>query len=133
MAVYVQTNQVVNIPNQPAYNVLESDTGKIHSCPQTTLVVGDITITLPPVAPGLYYRFINSSPAAAVANVIIKGNVAGLINGLAIDFTNGIIMANSTNIKFVSAKSVKGDYIELICDGVIWSCFGRSSVLDGIE
>ena len=84
MSVYVQTNQIVNIPNAAAYAVSMTDTGKVHICPQTTVGVGDITVTLPAVAAGLHYRFINGSAAAAAANVIVQSAAAGLLNGLII-------------------------------------------------
>ena len=34
MSVYVQTNQVIAIPNAAAYAVSAADTGKIHKCPR---------------------------------------------------------------------------------------------------
>jgi len=139
MANYVQTNQIVLVPNQTAYAVSAADSGKIFNCPQTT-VIGIITITLPAAAPGLHYRFINGSPAASVANVVVQGAAGGLLNGLiitlgaAVNATRSHVVTNSLSMTFVSTVSVLGDHMDFYCsDGRTWSVSAMSSVSDGIS
>src|SRR4051794_918561 len=67
MAGYIQSNQIVLVPNIASYAVSVADTGKIFILPQTTVGVGAIAITLPAIASGLHYRFFNGSAAISAA------------------------------------------------------------------
>jgi hypothetical protein len=128
MSVYLQTNQDILVPNQAAYTVSTADTGKIFILPQTVAGVGNITISLPAPAPGLHFRFINSSPAASVRNVAITATAAvvygqaimGPLNGVAFLNIAGVPPAGLTTLNFVTGVTVLGDSADYYCDGTRW-------------
>jgi len=123
MSVYVQTNQNIIVPNAAAFTVNAADTGKIFILPQTTVGVGAITVTLPALAAGLHYRFINGSAGASVATVAITATAAVLQGQAVMGPVGGVsllpISANTT-LNFVNAVTLKGDYADYYCDGTNW-------------
>lgn len=123
MTVYLQTNQDVLVPNIGAVAVSASDTGKIFILPQTTVGVGAVTLTLPALASGLHYRFINGSAAVSAATVSITATAAVLFGQAVMGPVGGVallpISANTT-LNFVTAVTLKGDYADYYCDGTNW-------------
>lgn len=129
MSVYVQTNQPVLLPDAAA-NISSADTGKLMII---NTVNGARTYTLPAVAPGLHYHFVNKAPAALGANVTLDCGV-GLVNGiLSIVGATPVAVTANQNIRFLTAATVKGDSVDLYCDGTNWSVFGASSVVGGLD
>ena len=130
MATYLQTNQIVLVPNAAAYAISAIDTGKIFVLPQTTVGVGAIAVTLPAPALGLHYRVINGSAAASVAAVTLAATAAIMHGQLVQGPTNGVSLtavAGLTTVTFVIASSIKGDYVDLYSDGTLWCIQGASS------
>jgi len=126
MSGYIQTNQIIQLPNADA-TISVADTGKMLLVPQLT--GANKTYTLPAVSPGLRYRFINSTNAATLgfAGIISGGGttvVGALINSTPIVVTK----TGVASCRFLAA-SVKGDYIECICDGTNWNVSGMSAAV----
>ena len=134
MSILLQSNQVVSLLNADA-TISVYDSGKIHVCPQTAGAV-NITLTLPVVQAGLHYRFINGAAAALSGSVIIAGSAANLLRGNIIQGPVGgllgVSVAGSSNIRFVTAVSLRGDYIDLYCDGVCWLVSAATMIAVGI-
>ena len=135
MAVYLQTNQIVILPGANA-NISSSDTGKIMMTPQTAGGVASV-YTLPVSAAGLHYRFINGAAAALNGSVQINTNgAAAILSGNVITGpTNGVALlavSGNTQIRFLTAASVLGDYIDLYSDGTNWYVNANSRVAGGI-
>ncbi len=124
MSVYVQTNQPINLPNANLA-ISAADTGKTMLF---TTLTGARTYTLPALAAGLHYRFINMAPAALGASAIIMGSGGpgnALLNGVLLK--GGVVPAvvvGRSAVNFITAQSVKGDFLDCHCDGVQWSVFG---------
>jgi hypothetical protein len=134
MSGYVQSNQIIKLPAIAAFPINAADTGKVMIMPQT--VGADLIYVLPTPAAGLHYRFINGAAlalngvtAVTASAVIIYGSIiTGPTGGVALTPVNG-----NTLIGFQTATSLRGDYIDMYCDGTNWYCDGRSRVAAGIE
>ena len=136
MTIYIQTNQVVFIPDG-VYNVNSNDSGKL-------MISGPLTanrlINLPPVAAGLHYRFIETlttaftstlrprNAAGGVANTLVQGL---LINAAAAGGVSGVPKTNADTVTFL-IPSVLGDFIDCYSDGTYWHVHGVSSVIGGL-
>lgn len=132
MSGYIQSNQIVLVPNIAAYAVSVADTGKTLITSLTTALIGDIVISLPPLSEGLHYRFINGGSAVAATNVqtvTIRATAAVLygqiIEGPVINVAFTPVSA-LTDINFVALVTLKGDCIDLYCDGASWYVDGRA-------
>ena len=123
MANYVQSNQTVQLTDAST-TINEADTGKIFLIPTLTVAR---TYTLPAVAPGLHYKFINNTAAGILgAAGIIAGTV---VYGALLNVTPAVVAkTGQASCRFLTA-SVKGDYIDCICDGTRWSVSGMSGVV----
>ncbi len=136
MAGNVQTNQIVQLP-YAATTINIADSGKTFMTPQTAGAV-DVTYTLPAVATsaGAHFTFINGAAAALSGSVIIAGAAASLLRGTVIQGPVGgllgVTVAGSSNVRFVTAVSVRGDKIELFCDGVCWLLSATTVIAVGI-
>ena len=135
MSGFIQSNQIVKLPYaNTAINI--ADSGKIFITPQTVEAAA-VIYTLPTVAEGLHYRFINGANLPLSGSVQINTNAAvAILNGSVIGGPiSGVallaVIAN-TQIRFLTAKSVQGDFIDLTCDGTNWYVDGRSQVGGGI-
>ncbi len=129
MAVYVQTNQPINLTlNQAAYQVSAADTGKLFLLG----VQGQaLTITLPALASGLHYRFQVLAPVLGF-NIIIT-SVAAIMNGLlCIAAANPAAVTASVSLTVTTAASLVGDFVDCYCDGVQWSLIAGSGAVGGI-
>jgi len=130
MAVYLQSNEAVLLANANA-TINASDSGRIHFTPQTA-GAANITLTLPAVAAGLHYRFINGAGGALSGSVIIAGAAANLLRGVIlqgpINAPLSVSVTNSSNIRFVTAASLQGDFIDLYCDGTNWYVHAMTAI-----
>ncbi len=133
MAGYVQSNQVILLPDLAGSLINAADTGKIMITPATA--VGCLYV-LPAFAAGLHFRFINGAPGALAAAIVIASTAANTIYGSVIMGPTGgvalLALNGNTNVSFVNGVSLKGDYIDLYCDGTNWYVEARSRVLGGI-
>lgn len=95
-------------------------------------------VTLPPPALGLRYRFVvMTSPTGSYT--IVTASAANILCGQVLtldvnsatdpDFT---ATADQDTITLVLNKCVKGDWVELECDGTSWYARASASVFDGI-
>ena len=125
MAVYVQTNQVFQLPDAPA-NISASDTGKVLLVPALGAAR---TYTLPAAAPGLHYTFIKQGAPVALRAATIAGPGAGNMKGLVLrsDASVDAAQAGSVNVVF-TATAISGDRL----DGTNWTAWGYSGVADGV-
>ncbi len=133
MSGYVQSNQVVHLPYLNT-TISAVDTGKILITPQTANAV-DVTYTLPALALGLHYRFINGAPAALNGVVRIDGSVGSVFGSLITGPTDGVALndiSGDTQIIF-DTPSVLGDFLDFTCDGTNWFVDGRSRVAAGVR
>jgi len=135
MSIYIQSNQVVSLPNTNL-TISAVDTGKIMITPQTVGAT-NITFTLPSLAAGLHYRFINGAPAALSGTVLILSQTANSIFGSILTGpTLGVALKDvngQTQTGFLTGISIRGDYIDLTCDGTNWYIDGRSRVANGVQ
>ena len=131
MSVFVQTNQAITLPNQAAYAVSETDTGKMFLI---SIQGAAQTITLPALAAGLHYRFQTPIAGAPItANVGIRAVAANNVSGvLSIVGATPVAITGQTTITFTTANCAIGDFLECYCDGTQWSVFGMSSVAGGL-
>jgi len=134
MSGYVQSNQIVVLP-YAATTVQSADTGKILMTPQTAGAVA-VTYTLPAAAAGLCYKFINGAAGALNgsvnitapgANTLIGNVITGPTGGVALLAVNG-----NTTIRFLTAVSLIGDFIELLSDGTNYYVNAQSRVAGAI-
>ena len=122
MSGYVQTNQTILLPDT-AYTVSAQDTGKIFLIDTVTAAR---TINLPPVSPGLHYVFINKAAGVLGGNIRITGGANSMYGLLLLGVGAGPV-ANAA-INFITTISVKGDRLDIICDGVQWSSIATAAV-----
>ena len=133
MSSYIQSNQIIKIPNVPAYSVSAADTGKIMITPQTVGAI-NVVCTLPLMSPGLHFKFINGSPLALDGNIEIVGEAGSIFGSVLSGPVDGVAFKEidgDTNL-FFDAESVKGDFIDLYCDGDYWFVHAVSRVAAGI-
>lgn len=94
--------------------------------------------TLPAPAAGLKFSFVvTAAPSGADYTIvttsssnIIKGQVYTLDVNSATD--PDFEATGGDTISFVSAKSIAGDRVDLVCDGTNWFAYGFCSVFDAI-
>ena len=132
MAVYVQTNQMIQLTapgGAGTYTVGATDTGKIFMIP--VLGAGNtLAITLPALAAGLNYKFIAQGTLGAAAT-IAPGPAANIVCGQIQNQAVATAKANAGNVQF-TGTAVIGDQVELYCDGVKWYVWGFSNHANGL-
>lgn len=132
---WIPTIGRTGVEDLTATNTLTAaDSGKVLTLNSAT----EFATTLPAVANGLTFTFIvKAAPSgadytivtASSANVIIGQVVSSDLNAVSDgDFET----SGADTISFVSAKAVKGDKVELYCDGTNWYVTGYCSVFDAI-
>ena len=88
------------------------------------------TITLPApsiAASGCNYKFVSGAVAANIVTITGGANTAfGVLTN-----SGGSVATGVTNVTF-TATSVRGDVIEVVCDGTAWNYRGSSSVAAGL-
>ncbi len=128
MAIYIQTNQPISLPNANA-SISAADSGKLMLF---AAITGNRTYTLPALQAGLHFRFQNMAPAGLGASAIIQGS-GGLLNALmnGVLIKGGVVCAavvGRSAVNFINGQSVKGDFLDCYCDGVQWSVMGSGRV-----
>lgn len=135
MSQYIQSNQVIILPYLDL-DITNAESGKVFITPQTAGAV-DVTYTLPPPESGLHFRFINGAPAALAGSVIIATDgAATILYGRAlmgpVDGVSLLSVSANSQIEFVTAVSLLGDFIDIICDGTFYYVDSHSRVNGGI-
>ena len=120
MSNYIQSKSSVVLP-YAATTINLSDSGKLLVTPQTAAAVG-VTYTLPAVASsaGAHFRFVNGAPAALSGSVTITApanTLRGMVSQGPVGAPSSVSVTNSTSILFVTAASIRGDCIDIYCDG----------------
>lgn len=131
MSGYVQTNQKISLPDAN-YTVSSGDSGKIFTI---STLGANRTLTLPSAQSGLYYTFVNVSPATLTHDLNITtpetNNMNGtIINTAALNAVDPFTYTDVTPFIFDST-SVIGDIMECHCDGANWYISGISGVAAG--
>ncbi len=140
MAGYVQSNQVILL-HASNLTINAADTGKILVTPQTAGAI-DFTYILPSPQAGLHYHFVNGAALAlngnvhietpALVNIIYGSTITGPTGGVALEAVNGNSTVTFTSVVLGVGGSLRGDYIDLTCDGTNWYVDARSRVAQGI-
>ena len=105
MSGYIQTNQIINIPNAAAYTVGSADSGKLYTIGTQTL---PCIITLPILQAGLHYRFMINLVTVSTVNITSpNANTAyGVLINTTINSINIIIKQGATS----TAQFLKSSY-----------------------
>jgi len=123
-----------NVETVAATNVITAaETGATFFLSSATEFVS----TLPAPAAGLRYTFIVAAAPASASYTIVTNASANVIVGSAASAEDaaGSVDFEATGcdtITFVDSKAVKGDRIDVICDGTSWYATGFCSVQDAI-
>lgn len=93
--------------------------------------------TLPAPAAGLQYTFIVSAAPASASYTIVTTSSANLIVGNIVESEDAGGSGDSETsggdtITFVDGVAVKGDKVEVICDGTNWYAYGACKAHGGI-
>jgi len=125
---YIQTNKTFEIDDVDT-NILVNNSGAIFSV--ISALTGDRNVALPAVKKGLHYRIILKFDLAH--NLVILAQANGLFCGLLLN-TGAAALAtlkpkNGTNTITFNNAAKKGDYLDIICDGVNWYVSGMSTAL----
>tara|TARA_R110002124_G_scaffold283449_2_gene459508 strand:- start:27348 stop:27782 length:435 start_codon:yes stop_codon:yes gene_type:complete len=101
-----------------AKTLLGSDSGKVFSLN----AAAGVAITLPAVQAGLNYRIITGADFATTDFTIVAATevIQGIIT------VNGapVRADDSSVISFVASAGVKGDYVDIVSDGINWYVSG---------
>lgn len=96
----------------------------------------EFAITLPAVAAGLRFTFIVAAAPSGASYTIVSGanEIIGQVYSTDVNSaTDPDFEASGANtISFVDSKAVKGDSVELVCDGTNWYARAFCSVFDAI-
>ena len=107
----------------------------------TTYFLSDATefvSTLPAPAAGLHYKFIVAAAPDGASYTIVTTSGTDLIHGVvnsaedAAGSVDGTIGTPADTITFVLAKSLVGDWVEVVSDGTYWYARGGCAVQDAI-
>jgi hypothetical protein len=93
--------------------------------------------TLPAVAAGLRFTFIVSAAPSGANYTVIAASGTPIVGHVVSSDLNaagdsGFSTTGVLTISFVSAKAVKGDRVELVCDGTNWYASAACSLFDAI-
>lgn len=94
--------------------------------------------TLPAPAAGLHFTFIVSAAPSGASYTIVSASGTDNIHGVAVSAADAGGSVDSTagtaadTITFVDGQALKGDYVEVWCDGTSWYAFGACSDEDAI-
>jgi len=136
MSGYIQTNQVLTIPDVPTYNLTAADSGKlIMVTPPTAASI----INLPSLQAGLRYKFMvlndfgggfTSTLRPTLNGVAVNGKVIGTC----INITPGVAGAavveavtKGANTLVITSAAKLGNYVDMTCDGNNWYISGLAS------
>lgn len=132
MSNYIQSNQVVTLPNQAAITVNAADSGKTLLVPAQGAAS---VITMPSLQAGLRYRFL--ATAALGSNAVITPPTNGTITGTVLNLTPGVagvcviasVIKAANNTITLAALAPAGTYLDMNCDGSIWYISGISTAV----
>ena len=127
MSGYIQSNILVNLPDADL-TLTSCDSGKIFAIPTLT---ADRTYRLPFQEKGLHLTFVNSCGAATLGNIAIidQREVGNNIYGVLLNTPAAVVsLDDEADVEFLGI-SVKGDYIDCLCDGNRWYVSGMSGVV----
>ena len=135
------TSPVVNLPTVKdltevvaATNVITAaETGSVFFLASATEFVS----TLPAVAAGLHFTFIVSAAPSGASYTIVAASGTPIIGQVLTTDVNSATDPSFSatgvlTITLVDAKAVKGDTVELWCDGTNWYAVATCSVFDAI-
>lgn len=93
--------------------------------------------TLPAVAAGLHFTFIVSAAPSGADYTVVGASGTPIVGHVLSTDVNSATdpdfeVSGVLTISFVSAKAVKGDMVELWCDGTNWYATAKCSVFDAI-
>lgn len=130
MSGYIQTNQIVNLLDDD-YFFTAQDSGKIFVVPTLTAAR---TLRMPPLEDGLRFTLINGSPAGLANQALVDAyevgnNMYGVTMNTGAGNSAALITYNDAMEIIMDATSVKGDYLELYCDGIRWYGTGMSGTV----
>jgi len=125
--------QVVEVGDVTAYDVLAANSGKLHVIPDLT---GDLTMDLPTEAAGLYFKFIYVGGAEDAQDWIIDSEAnanffTGGLNTYDDDDTGATpVYSDNTDDSICTVLTPgTGTEVEIWCDGTIW--FINGTVVSG--
>ncbi len=129
MAVYLQTNQVVNLPAAATYVISAADSGKLHVL--AAQGAGGCIITLPTPATGLHFRF--QLGAVAGGAITFGTGVANGVRGVGLTANSTVILiVTSVTIGFIATAAI-GDWVEFCgMNATTYSVSGMSSINGGL-
>lgn len=116
-----------------ASELTAADSGKTIFLSSTTA----FATTLPVPAVGLRFKFIVAAIPASGAHTVVTNGSSNIIKGsissadLNAASDTSIATAGDT-ISFVTAKTIAGDFVEVVSDGTSWFASGNTSVFDGV-
>lgn len=128
MSGYIQTNSPERLVDADVTIELP-DSGKLFLIP---VLAANRVITLPDPAEGAHFRFMTTATLTHSATITATGLVCGLlINNNA--GTPTAVAKASANSAVLTATSVKGDFVDVYCDGAVWHVSGMSGVAAGLS
>lgn len=140
MSNYVQTNQVLTIPDTTPYNLTAADSGKlIMVTPPTAASV----INLPSLQAGLRFKFMalanfggggfTSTLTPTSNDVAVNGKVIGTCINITPGGAGAAVVAAVTKVGSdtldIADTAVRGDYVDMTCDGNNWYISGLASAV----
>ena len=126
------TSMPVVVPAAASYplTLLPSDVGSVYAL---TAPGAAVVLNIPAASqvPGGYLKFVNRTAGGTLVNTVSVTSPAANIYGVAIANAAQLAGAGVAAVRFAGA-SVKGDYVELVSDGVNWNAAGMSAAANGI-
>lgn len=128
---------LVNYPPEvvTATNVItEEESGKTFFLSSATEFVS----TLPAPKIGLHYSFVVTAAPSGADYTVVTNASANIIKGqvYTVDVNSAtdpdFETSGGDTVSFVSAKSVAGDRVDVVCDGTNWFAYAFCSVFDAI-
>lgn len=106
----------------------------------TTIFLNSATefaVTLPALAAGLRFKFIVKAAPSGASYTVTNASGTTIVGQITTNDFSGTTdsdfeASGAATITFVDAKAVKGDWVEVICDGTNWYATGACSVFDAI-
>jgi hypothetical protein len=91
-------------------------------------------LVLPPVAAGLYFKFIVGQAPMLSPFAIVAPASALILKGYLFDIEAAAVVegAGSYGVSFADSGAVVGDFAEFACDGTNWIVNGVSHSTDGV-
>lgn len=126
---YIQSNQVVHLPDDDVLDFNNSDSGKIFMIPELS---ADRTYRIPLRDKGLHFTFINNCGAANTLGFVATIDprlVGDTMYGALLNTPAAVVHKDNAADTQLLAISVQGDYVDCFCDGTNWYVSGMSGVV----